>query len=1027
MSPHYKTNIIFVHKAIVSLLIAFVASFIINENSVLAYSSSITTSGLVQVDVSSTGNGASVGTDDVMVNSTCPLGYTLTIEGPSDSNLYKGGDDTSNYSIASSAGTSDNPLPIIGDDGQGYSYMNTWGYTTESGATFKSNFIGLTNTATTLATKSSASASGGDTVSVHYGVSADKSLEVGLYTMANSGAVTYYLVQNPSCSTIDVVYDGNDASDGSMGTLSHSNVAENSSLDLYPSNYSRDGYGFAGWSTEQIDPDANNAATLISTAAANGNIYGPMATITADANFLSHATVSGNNLVVTLYAVWVKPVDNATLQDFICPDNTVMPVGSVIALKDQRDSNAYAVAKLADGNCWMIENLRLDNTNSDNSTGALAQGYHGDTIFDPELGGIFAGLADPEFDTFSDTAMANSLYYSGTPSGTASINIGTDHPGYRMPRYNNENTSSRASSPTDDNGAMYSYGNYYTWAAAIANTFGYSNTFPTDDNGNTSETAGTSICPKGWKLPYGKDTDNGATKGGFYYLGSQMGATASSEASSKIWRSYPNNFLYSGYYYGSSASSRGSRYSYGMHSGDGYYWTSTVYSIAGSYSLLINDSGVAPGTGRPIKTNGNSIRCLAITDYTVHFDANGGSGTMSDQTINVNTATALTSNAFTAPANSVFAGWNTAADGGGTSYTNGQSVTDITTPGKTITLYAQWEPVGYNVKVNFAGNGVSNVRFTASGYTTRVVSTSGGTANLVAGVQYTVTMNFVNANNYEFDSWALNSSSYGTLSSTSVNPTYFTPNANSGSAIITATGKVKVVYMQDLTLASCQKNVGSNGIGDEFTVYDKRDDKDYTVRYINGSCWMTQNLRFTETSLNLETSNVGVNKTISYGDLTSGDSNVVARIHESGDDTIGVWYNYAAASAMYIATNSNSNYSSYDICPKNWHLPTGPNTTADTDLNMLIGNTISDFQDLTAGLDSFVDINGGIYSGGTLGSSSLGGWWSGTAGSTTTRYALIYDGTNRIPMGDHYVGGLISGDETESRGSGMFVRCVRSS
>ena len=35
-------------------------------------------------------------------------------------------------------------------------------------------------------------------------------------------------------------------------------------------------------------------------------------------------------------------------------------LSSVTALTDQRDGETYAVARLADGNCWMIENLRLD-------------------------------------------------------------------------------------------------------------------------------------------------------------------------------------------------------------------------------------------------------------------------------------------------------------------------------------------------------------------------------------------------------------------------------------------------------------------------------------------------------------------------------------------------------------------------------------------------------------------------------------------------------------------------------------------
>ncbi|MBO7131641.1 hypothetical protein J6V85_00005, partial [Candidatus Saccharibacteria bacterium] len=53
-------------------------------------------------------------------------------------------------------------------------------------------------------------------------------------------------------------------------------------------------------------------------------------------------------------------------------------------------------------------------------------------------------------------------------------------------------------------------------------------------------------------------------------------------------------------------------------------------------------------------------------------------------------ATMLAPISLTPPSGKVFAGWNTAADGSGTSYTNQQSVTNIAADGGSITLYAQW-------------------------------------------------------------------------------------------------------------------------------------------------------------------------------------------------------------------------------------------------------------------------------------------------------------------------------------------------
>lgn len=73
--------------------------------------------------------------------------------------------------------------------------------------------------------------------------------------------------------------------------------------------------------------------------------------------------------------------------------------------------------------------------------------------------------------------------------------------------------------------------------------------------------------------------------------------------------------------------------------------------------------------------------------YNVIYDANGGTGTTIDSNnpyINGSTVTVL-NNSFT-KSSSTFNNWNTAADGSGTSYNPGDTLT-ITS---NITLYAQW-------------------------------------------------------------------------------------------------------------------------------------------------------------------------------------------------------------------------------------------------------------------------------------------------------------------------------------------------
>ena len=76
--------------------------------------------------------------------------------------------------------------------------------------------------------------------------------------------------------------------------------------------------------------------------------------------------------------------------------------------------------------------------------------------------------------------------------------------------------------------------------------------------------------------------------------------------------------------------------------------------------------------------------------YTIVFDRNTGSGSMSNQEATYDQATNLKENAFTKTGYS-FTGWNTKEDGTGINYSNRESVMNLST-GTDVTLYAQWSP-----------------------------------------------------------------------------------------------------------------------------------------------------------------------------------------------------------------------------------------------------------------------------------------------------------------------------------------------
>ena len=158
--------------------------------------------------------------------------------------------------------------------------------------------------------------------------------------------------------------------------------------------------------------------------------------------------------------------------------------------------------------------------------------------------------------------------------------------------------------------------------------------------------------------------NNGLSRGGTFYFGNedQVSLTLSHSDS-------PTGYTFTGY----TATNGG-----------------TITGTTNPFTLTMPNSDVT--------VNGT----MTPNTYTVSFDANGGTGeAMANMTFTYDQAQALTANTFTRTGYT-FAGWNTAANGGGNSYDDGQEVSNLATSG-TVTLYAQWTANTYTV--HFDGNG----------------------------------------------------------------------------------------------------------------------------------------------------------------------------------------------------------------------------------------------------------------------------------------------------------------------------------
>ncbi len=401
------------------------------------------------------------------------------------------------------------------------------------------------------------------------GTSYAKGAEFALNQTSSENAYMLY-AQWTDCRPGYICYKSNAGADAVVGAMAdHSTGTTATSVMLRAYNYERDNYAFVGWSVKE-DP-------IIGTDA----IYGPMETISFSA--LADAGLN-------LYAVWLPKSTEYTMQTFsssICSTelaatifnenatNTVSLSGttvvrtstnftvsanSLIALEDERDGDVYAVARLTDGNCWMLENLRLDNTATITST----------NTHNPAEGFILSASSNSwcsdETAECIDQSMlnTNNMKMDGTYEGN-----------------------------------WYAYGNYYNWYSATAGNGKYE---------TLKNTVAGDICPINWKLPRGYS----GVYGEFLILDRTMGGDAISNTSttptgavmSARFRQFPNNFVYAGVIW-SSVYHRGEM----VRS-----WSSVAYPSSSNsgvaFHLYATDTEVSSGVRYASKNSGFSVRCL---------------------------------------------------------------------------------------------------------------------------------------------------------------------------------------------------------------------------------------------------------------------------------------------------------------------------------------------------------------------------------------------------------------------------------
>ena len=573
--------------------VAFLSILFTSNSSALTYSSNVDVGFTFNPTISVNLSG------DLLINNLAPgsVSDSNTINVTVATNASQG------YVLTATSGTKTTNTDLVNQTNSAYKFTsiatnasmsslttdNTWGfsYSSDSGSTW-SNYSGLPldnddEGATGKQLLSTINPADNRTIQFKIGAKAASDQAAGTYL----NTINFYAVANPdptlqpvSCPAGKICYNPNSLTtvQGQMGQQTPTGAQLTNGIPLWASNFKRDGYGFAGWA---------DSTTY------NGLRYGPNQTITAPDNISTEG--------YSLYAIWVKSAGD--MQNWTGCSS--MSQGEVTALKDTRDNDVYAVAKLADGKCWTIENLRLDDTpeltaaNTHNPSTPLNNSWY----YQNQQGTLttsnhLSATSDPT-STNPDTAWCVSSFSSCTDQSMLATNNTT--------LFTN-NTASGYSASSN----VYSYGNYYNWYSATGGNGKHGSSY-----GNSYHSTG-DICPAGWHLPKGANKTN-ETNNEFWSLivtGLNGGVNPANYDSStnpyytgteatpvsNTLRSYPNNFVYSGYVSGSSVSSRNSY---------GSYWSSSAYSSNNAYTLDFSSSSVYPGTYSSSKYGGWMARCVA--------------------------------------------------------------------------------------------------------------------------------------------------------------------------------------------------------------------------------------------------------------------------------------------------------------------------------------------------------------------------------------------------------------------------------
>ena len=265
-----------------------------------------------------------------------------------------------------------------------------------------------------------------------------------------------------------------------------------------------------------------------------------------------------------------------------CPGTLV--TGQVYTLTDSRDNTEYHVAKLADGKCWMLDNLALDLTDGVVQGNLTSATTNATDISLNYLKGITSRDAS--------TDPSGKYATSGVTSNWPSWSYGTDT-NFSIPRINMQSKELVGDSAEQYGNGSHKYGGYYNYCAVSAGSYCYGESSGT---GNASE----DICPKGWRMPTGGSINTSVQPnlGEYQTIKNYYNSTTVATNSNSL--QYSLSTPLAGFF------------DYGVVGGQGeraVIWASTRYDNYNMYNIYLASSYINP-TSTYSREYGYSARCL---------------------------------------------------------------------------------------------------------------------------------------------------------------------------------------------------------------------------------------------------------------------------------------------------------------------------------------------------------------------------------------------------------------------------------